>query len=122
MTWQSGLPYSILRRELSYDAVSPVFEGLGVAGAGRRRTTYVNGERNTERNVSWWDFSLRASKEFRLGRGVSGQASVEVFNLLNDGTYQVYNPSLRMGQQINGNNESTNRFGRQWQLGLRLAF
>ena len=34
----------------------------------------------------------------------------------------VYSPFSESGQQINGNNEAVRRFGRQWQLGLRLAF
>ncbi len=122
MTWQSGLPYSVLWEQRSFDAISPVFQGLGTGGAARSRTTYVDNQRNTERNVSWWDFNVKLTKEFRVGRGVNGQASVEAFNLLNDGTYQIYNPGLRSGQQRNGNNESLERFGRQWQLGLRLAF
>ena len=122
MSWQSGLPYSIQQRKLSYDAISPVFQGLGADGAARRRTTYPTGVRNDERNVSWWDFNLRVSREFTLGRGVNGQASVEVFNLFNDGTYQVFSPLARSGQQVNGINEAIQRFGREWQLGLRLAF
>ncbi len=122
MTWQSGLPYSILQREISYDAISPQYQGLGTEGAGRVRTTYVTGQRNTERNVSWWNFDIKMTKEFRLGRGMNGQASVEVFNLLNDNTYQIYDPFSQTGQQVNGNNNATKRFGRQWQLGLRLAF
>jgi hypothetical protein len=122
VTWQSGLPYSLLNREISFDAVPPEYQGLGTEGAGRPRTTYKVGQRNTERNVAWWNFDVRVSKEFRLGRGVNGQASIEAFNLLNDGTYQVYNLASETGQQVNGNNEAIRRFGRQWQLGLRLAF
>jgi len=122
MSWQSGLPYSILQRKISFDAVSPVFQGLGAAGAGRARTTYPSGVRNSERNVSWWTFNVRVAKEFRPGRGVNGQVSVEVFNLFNDGTYQVFSPLTESGQQTNGNNDAIRRFGREWQLGLRLAF
>jgi carboxypeptidase family protein len=122
MSWQSGLPYSLLRRQISFDSITPEFQGLGAEGAGRARTTYLASQRNSERNVSYWDFNVKVTKEFRLGRGVNGQASVEIFNLLNDGTYMVYNPFTESGQQINGNNDATRRFGREWQLGLRLAF
>ena len=48
------------------------------------------------------------------------QLSAEVFNLLNDGTYQVWVGGA--GQQINGNNIAIRRFGRQWQLGVKMAF
>jgi hypothetical protein len=50
------------------------------------------------------------------------QISAEVFNLLNDGTTIVWDQALESGQQINGRNNQFNRFGRQWQLGLKLAF
>ena len=119
--WQSGLPYSILVRKVSYDQVPPPLGGLGAEGAARPRTSYPTGQRNSERNVAVWDVGLRVSREFRAG-GMNGQVSVEVFNLLNDGTYQVYSPFLDAGQQVNGNNEALRRFGRRWQLGVRLAF
>jgi hypothetical protein len=57
-----------------------------------------------------------------LGRGLNLQISVEVFNLLYDGTYIIFNPATESGRQINGANEATRRFGRQWQLGFKLAF
>ena len=50
------------------------------------------------------------------------QLSAEVFNVLNDGTYIVYNTALERGVQVNGANEALRRFGRRWQLGLRFAF
>jgi hypothetical protein len=65
---------------------------------------------------------VKVTKEFRLGRGVNGQASIEVLNLLDDGTYQVLSPFTESGRQINGNDDAVRRFGREWQLGLRLAF
>jgi hypothetical protein len=45
-----------------------------------------------------------------------------VFNLFNDGTVIIYNPFNQTGQQINGRNVDTRRFGRSWQLGFKLAF
>ena len=42
--------------------------------------------------------------------------------MLNDGTYQIYNPLLEAGQQINGENVAVRRFGRRWQLGFKMAF
>jgi len=50
------------------------------------------------------------------------QISVELFNLLNDGTYLVYDPLTDTGRQINGNNIAIRRFGREWQIGFKLAF
>jgi hypothetical protein len=45
-----------------------------------------------------------------------------VFNALNDETYLIYNPFFEAGQRVNGINEAQRRFGRRWQVGLRLAF
>ena len=51
------------------------------------------------------------------------QISAEIFNLLNEGTYIIYNNDLRYGYQVNGRNDASgSRFGRQFQLGMRLAF
>jgi len=55
------------------------------------------------------------SKEFNLEGGVNMQVSADVFNLLND-------DPLRVFWQDNGFNTYNRAFGRQWQLGLRLAF
>ena len=88
----------------------------------RTRQPYVTGVRNDVRNDSFWNVDLRATKELRLGRSVNLQVSAEVFNLLDDGTYSVYNRFLERGIQVNGINEATRRFGRRWQLGMRLSF
>ena len=60
----------------------------------------------------------------RLGKGMNLALSAEIFNLLDDDTYQIYNffPGLSRGVQINGVNEAGRRFGRSWQLGAKLAF
>jgi hypothetical protein len=50
------------------------------------------------------------------------QLDADIFNLLNDDTYSVYNNFTNSGQQINGTNQAERRFGRTYQLGMRLAF
>ena len=65
---------------------------------------------------------LKFTKEFNLGRGLNMQLSAEIFNLLNDGSYEVYNPNLETGFQINGIDNARFEFGRRWQLGMRLSF
>ena len=45
-----------------------------------------------------------------------------MFNALDDDTYIIYNPFFEAGQNINGINEATRRFGRRWQVGVRLAY
>jgi hypothetical protein len=130
VTWQSGLPYSLVRQSNSFDTAPPVTSGFAIINS-RPRQTYVNtdgtaanAERNSERNISYWNVDLKATKELRLGKNMNLQLSIEVFNALNDGTYQVYNPSpfVARGIQVNGRNEAIRRFGRRWQLGAKLAF
>ena len=122
VTWQSGLPYSVLLRKPGFDAVPPLYQTLGANGNVRQRTYYPSGVRNDQRNDSYWNVDLKLTREFRVGRSVNVQATAEVFNVLNDGTYQIFDPVPETGEQINGNNVALRRFGRQWQLGLRLGF
>jgi hypothetical protein len=122
VTWQSGLPYSILSQQLSYDAVPPQYLSFGSFQPGRVRLTYPTGVRNSERNPSRWQFDVKLTKEMRVGRRGFLQLSAAVFNLFNDGSYSIYNPELESGRQINGINEARREFGRRWQLGLRFGF
>jgi hypothetical protein len=121
LIWQSGLPYSVIRQEISFDAIPPAFENLG-GDSFRTRQRYETGRRNDQRNQAYWDVSLKFTKEMNLGRSLNLQISAEVFNLLNDGTYTIYNDWLQGGRRINGRNDAYRRFGRQWQLGLKMAF
>jgi hypothetical protein len=121
VTWESGLPYSILRRDFSFTTSPPQYEALGGSDS-PVRTFYPTGQRNDQRNRSFWNFDVKATKEFNLPKGVNLQLNAQVFNLLNDGTYLVYNPGLDYGRQINGTNDGVRRFGRQFELGMRLAF
>ena len=47
--------------------------------------------------------------------GVNMQITADIFNLLNE-------DHLRVFVRTNGFNASTREFGRQWQLGVRVAF
>jgi hypothetical protein len=122
ISWQSGLPYSILLRKPAFDAVPPAYQNLGADGSVRTRTTYPSHSRNDQRNDSYWNFDVKFTKEFMIGRQLNMQITAEVFNLFNDGTYLVYNPVSETGEQINRNNVGIRRFGRQWQVGLKFAF
>jgi hypothetical protein len=121
VTWQSGLPYSILISQPSFDVQAPATTAFGGEGS-RPRQTYPTGVRNDQRNDSYWNVDLKATKELRLGKGMNLQVSAEVFNILADDTYLIYNPDLERGQQNNGNNEAQRRFGREWQMGMKLSF
>ena len=62
------------------------------------------------------------TKEMNLARGMNLQISAEVFNLLDERVYQVYNPYSEGGRQINGSNEATVTQGRMFQIGCKLSF
>jgi hypothetical protein len=99
----------------------PAYRSLGSFNPARPRLQYPTGVRNSERNDSQWLVDLKLTKELGVRR-VSAQLSAEIFNLLNDGTYQVFNPNFETGFQINGINNARFEFGRRWQLGMKLAF
>ncbi|ANM30207.1 hypothetical protein ABI59_12415 [Acidobacteria bacterium Mor1] len=120
VTWQSGLPFSLLRQGLSRDVVFPSVAGFD-SFEQRERLIFPTGQRNDQRNRSFWDFTIKATKAVVV-KGVTAELSLEVFNLLNDDTYRIYNEFLEIGTQINGVNDATRRFGRQYQLGVRVAF
>jgi hypothetical protein len=120
--WQSGLPWSVLLAKFSFDQAPEAYSGLGSYNPSRQRWTYPTGTRNDQRNSSYWTMDLKLTKEMNLSRGMNLQVSAEVFNVLNEGTYQVYIPGQEMGYQVNGANNARNLFGRSWQLGMKLAF
>ena len=121
VTWQSGLPFSILSEDISDDILPPGTPSA-VPLIGRVRQSYPTGQRNDQRNVPYWNVDAKISKELRVGGRMNLQLSVEIFNLLNDDTYMIYNSFFERGQQLNGVNEAQRRFGRRWQLGARLSF
>jgi hypothetical protein len=122
LSWRSGLPFSILTESLAFDTLPLPYGSSGGVGQARPRQLYVEGQRNTERNVDYWNLDLKLSKEFNVARRVNVRVSAEIFNVLDDQTYIVYNPALGLGRRLNGEDEAFRRQGRSWQLGLRLAF
>lgn len=120
-TWQSGLPYSLLEQKLAFDKVPWPYLIQSFRPA-RNRLEYPTGVRNSGRNDSQWLFDLKLTKELNLARALNLQFSAEVFNVLDDATYEIYNPDLETGYRINGVNNARREFGRRWQLGARIAF
>jgi hypothetical protein len=112
--WQSGLPFSILEQNLSFDTLPPYYGSLGTPDP-IVRTSYPTHQRNDQRNPSWWEFDVSFIKEMNLPHGMNLQLRADVFNLLND-------DPLRVLVNIDGKNFAVRDFGRQFQLGGRLAF
>ncbi len=121
--WMSGLPYSIVETGSSYDSIPPDY-GQAFYGGTRSRTQYPTGRRNDQRNRPTLSINVKFDKEFNLKSGQNLQLSAEVFNLLNDRYYQVYNPNpgFGYGRQTNGTNDAWLTPGRQFQLGMRFSF
>jgi len=119
--WESGLPYSLLFRRSSDSNSIPVYGSFAQTFTSQR-ILYITRQRNDQRNVSAWNFDVKLVKEINLPKGMNLQLDAEIFNLLNQDTYSVYNTFSKSGQQVNGTNDATRRFGRQYQIGLRLAF
>jgi outer membrane receptor protein involved in Fe transport len=113
LRWESGLPYSIMLTRMTTYAV-PLDYGMGDRSM-RTRLRYATGQRNDQRNPSYWNLDLRLAKEFSVNQRVQLQLTGEVFNVLDDHT-------LRLDSDINGASVGTRRFGRSFQLGVRLAF
>jgi len=119
--WQSGLPYSLLTNTFSSSTAPPQYVSVSQS-FDTVRTTYPTHQRNDQRNRSYWNVDAKLVKEMNLPKGMNLQLTAEIFNLLNDNAYIIYNPFLNYGQQLNGANDAYRRFGRQYQLGMRLAF
>lgn len=120
INWQSGLPYSLLVRRVSASTALPYYNFGNTFYT--TRTAYVTHQRNDQRNASAWNFDAKFVKEINLPKGMNLQLTADIFNLFGENTYIVYNQFLKSGQQINGTNDAYRRFGRQYQLGMRLAF
>jgi len=121
VTWESGLPFSLLRRRFSIDTLSPTLGNFG-SNEPRLRVQYPTGQRNDQRNISTWTIDLKATREFTVGARMNMQLALEIFNVLNEGTYKVYNIFREEGRQINGINEAYREFGRRFQLSARVSF
>ena len=123
LSWHSGLPYSHLIESFSFDTLPPILDLTNVGKIrGRTRQIYPTAARNDSRNAAYWNLDLRIAKEFRVGRSAVFQLSAEVFNVMNEQTYMIYDFTQRSGQQVNLRNEAHVRPGRRIQLGLKVSY
>jgi hypothetical protein len=127
-SWQSGLPYSIVIRNVSTSVPLPTYvDNMGHTVIVNQifqspRTRYPTLQRNDQRNGSAWNFDVNLVKEFSLPKGMNLQFQAKIFNLFGEDTYTVYNSFIKYGEQVNGTDDATRRFGRQYEIGMRLAF
>jgi len=119
--WESGLPYSLVIRNASLSDALPTYNDFRPRFTSPR-TTYPTHQRNDQRNRSAWNFDVNLVKELSLPKGMNLQLQAKVFNVLGEDTYVVYNTFTKLGEQVNGTDDATRRFGRQYEVGMRLAF
>jgi len=112
--WESGLPFSFVRTSAIPFVLPEAYGTIGVGGS-QFNYSYPTEARNDQRNESHWNFDARIAGNIKVSRKVEMELTAEMFNLLNDDT-------LIQTDTIDGNFAGTRRFGRQYQLGLRLAF
>ena len=112
--WESGLPYSIISTQIVQFQNPDEYANVG---APVPRTIFIHptGKRNDQRNESFWTIDGRISKELFLRGGTNLQLTAEVFNMLND-------DRLLLDDTVGSTISATRRFGRRYQVGLRLAF
>ncbi len=112
VTWDSGLPYSVLETAYSAFVVPPQNVGAPEDRAGFE---FPTGHRNDQRSPSGWNFEVRVAKDWTVARRATLQLSAECFNLMNNGR-------LRVLDTTDGVPNFVRQFGRRWQVGMRLAF
>ena len=125
--WASGLPYSLVTRNVSASDQLPSYViGGQEAVPGKEftstRTSYPTQHRNDQRNGSAWNFDVNLVKDVSLPKGMNLQLQAKIFNLFGEDTYVIYDSFTKVGEQINGTNDATRRFGRQYEIGMRLSF
>lgn len=113
LRWESGLPYSVLQSQPTLWSVPPLYQGFGDISRDFR-FRYPSGQRNDERNRAYWTLDLRLAKEFSMDRATLG-LTLEAFNVLDDETRVIEDSiDLTLG--------GTRRFGRQFQVGMKVGF
>lgn len=115
VTYESGLPYSLLDQRNSRDAVPPAYLEFGLPDDTRSRIQYITHQRNDQRNVAAWVFDASVIRDMSLRGGTSLQLSFNVFDMLN-------NPPIRILQMVNGDLVGVRPFGRRFQLGVSASF
>lgn len=121
ISWQSGLPYSLQEQQRSNNTLPFEMRQLGTPDP-IVRTSYPTRQRNDQRNRGYWNVDVRVAKEFKAGRNLNIQLGADIFNLLDDDTYIIYNEGLKYGRILNGSAEGTRNFGRRFQISVKFQF
>ncbi len=112
--YESGLPFSILESGVQSFVTPPALLTFGT-NENRSVIRYTSSTRNDRRSPPYWTFDARIQKEWNVRRSVVLGVTLDAFNMFNDDT-------IRIIDVTDGTPDTVRRFGRKWQLGLRLAF
>ncbi len=131
--WNSGFPFSTVTTALALDnfqfpqnrvlfGTAPVNPNVFADDGTPTGKVFEPETRNSQRNDSWYNINVLATKSFVLGR-FNSRLFFNVENLLNsdDLTITSFNPGQSNTQ---GNLElvSTRRFGRRFGIGFQIEF
>jgi len=108
--WESGLPFSLIRRGFTYDSNdNPTY-----------RQIFPTQQRNDQRNTGRWLIDLNLHKGFSMGRSKAG-VDFTVTNLLNSDDLEIgnINDASSSLQLVSG---TERRFGRRFQIGFTMNF
>ncbi len=107
--WDSGTPWSATKTVVEFDNT----------GNTLFRSFYPSGQRNDQRNSSWWKIDGRIEKNFTIGR-VQAAAFMTVENLLDEEQLTIFEQDLAA---LDGFNLSFERdIGRRFELGMIVNF
>jgi hypothetical protein len=136
ISYQTGLPYSIIEQRNSLDFPSYLSEGASGTIYDQNdsfqlstfRLTYPTGSRNDQRNPPYWNFDVNFQKDFDIGN-VKTTFQFEIYNLLNDNTQLIaaiirspfYDFETNRVEVIS-QPIAVRRIGRQFQVGLKFNF
>ncbi|MEW5807178.1 MAG: carboxypeptidase regulatory-like domain-containing protein [Acidobacteriota bacterium] len=113
VTWESGLPYSIIKQDVSLDSNNPYLATQWPAKP-RFRTTYPTHQRNDQRNESFWTFDVKFQKDLLIKKTLVS-VFADIFNVLNE-------DRLRIWAIANRRMIGERRFGRFFQVGFKMKF
>jgi len=111
VTWESGTPYSVVRRIVDQDN----------AGNAIGRTFYPSRRRNDQRNDGYWDFDLKVQRGFTFAH-TRASAELAVKNILNNDAATLGGVVPASGVTIRSGPQGLRRFGRYWEIGMSLSF
>jgi len=109
LQWSSGTPWSVTKTVVEFDST----------GNTLFRSFYPTGQRNDQRNSSWWKIDGRVEKNFTIGR-VQASAFLSAENLLDEGQLAIEELDIASigGLPL----DSTRDIGRRFEVGAIFDF